>query len=121
MKVKVGVSNHHVHLTKEDLDILFGKDYKLNIKFNLNQPNQFASLETVTIKTDKSEISNVRILGPVREYTQVEIGNKEISKDKITSPLKPIIRKATPKDKKHTPHAFAQSDRWSVLSHHLSP
>lgn len=88
MEVILGVSNHHVHLTREDLDILFGNNYELNKKYDLNQPGQFASLELVTIKTDKSQIENVRILGPVREYTQVEISKTDAYKLGINPPLR---------------------------------
>jgi len=88
MKVTVGISNHHVHLTRDDLDILFGKNYELNQKYNLNQPGQFASLELVTIKTAKSQIENVRILGPVRNYTQVEISKTDAYKLGINPPLR---------------------------------
>ena len=48
MEVKVGVSNRHVHLTKEDVDILFGKDYELTPRNYLDQPGQYATEETVT-------------------------------------------------------------------------
>ena len=77
MKVSIGVSNRHVHLTKEHLEILFGKDYELKKKVDINQPGQYASTDVVTIKTAKSEIKNVRILGPIRPYTQVEISKTD--------------------------------------------
>lgn len=77
MKVNIGVSNRHVHLTKEHLEELFGLDYKLIEKNKLNQPNQFASTDTVIIKTDKNQINNVRVLGPTRSYTQVEISKTD--------------------------------------------
>ena len=54
MEVKVGVSNRHVHLTNEDLEILFGKGYNLTPRNYLDQPGQFATEETVTLKTDKN-------------------------------------------------------------------
>ncbi len=73
MKIKVGVSNRHVHLTREDLDILFGKDYELTVRNYLDQPGQFATEETVTLKTDKNAKEFVRIVGPIRNYTQVEL------------------------------------------------
>lgn len=73
MKVSVGISNHHVHLKRDDLAILFGNDYILeNIK-DLNQPGEFSSGATVMLQTEKGIIENVRVLGPCREYTQVEI------------------------------------------------
>lgn len=77
MKIPVGVSNRHVHLTKESVEILFGKDYSLTKRNDLTQPGQFACEETLTIKTDKSQINKVRVLGPVRNYDQVEISKTD--------------------------------------------
>ena len=73
MRVPIGVSNRHVHLTKEDLEILFGKDYKLTPRNYLDQPGQYATEETVTLKTDKNTKEHIRIVGPTRDYTQVEL------------------------------------------------
>ena len=73
MKVKVGVSQRHVHLAKDDVEILFGKNYVLTKLKDLYQPGQYACEEQVTIKGPKGEISNVRVLGPERNKTQVEI------------------------------------------------
>ncbi len=88
MKVSVGVSNRHVHLNQEDLEVLFGKDYQLNNISNLNQPGQFKTDLVVTIKTEKSEIKNVRVLGPVREYTQVEISKTDAYKLGLNPPIR---------------------------------
>lgn len=77
MKVKIGVSNRHCHLTREALDVLFGKEYNLTKRNDINQIGQFACNETVSIKTDKTIIENVRILGPLREYTQVEVSKTD--------------------------------------------
>ncbi len=77
MNIKMGISNRHVHLKKEDLDILFGKDYKLNVRNKLNQPTMFAAEETVTLKTPKNIKEHVRIVGPIRKYTQVEVLDKD--------------------------------------------
>lgn len=68
-----GVSNRHVHLSREDLDLLFGKGYKLTPTKDLGQPGQFACKETVTIVGPKGSIENVRILGPERKDTQIEV------------------------------------------------
>ena len=77
MEIKVGVSNRHVHLCKKDLEILFGDNYELTALRELTQPNQYACKEVVTIKTEKNSIPNVRVLGPLRSYTQVEISKTD--------------------------------------------
>ncbi|PKM52041.1 MAG: propanediol utilization protein [Firmicutes bacterium HGW-Firmicutes-7] len=71
--VPAGVSNRHIHIKQEDLEILFGKDYELNKLKDLKQPGEFASNETVTLVTKKATIPKVRILGPIRKDTQVEL------------------------------------------------
>lgn len=86
MKLKVGVSNRHIHLKQEDLDILFGSE--LTKRNDLTQPNQFAANETLTIKTDKDEIKNVRVLGPVRNYTQIEISKTDAYKLGLNPPVR---------------------------------
>ena len=77
MKVSIGVSNRHVHLKKEDLEILFGKGYELKIDKEMTQPSQFASTDFVDLKTDKNTIKHVRIVGPLRDYTQIEISKTD--------------------------------------------
>ena len=88
MEVKVGVSNRHVHLTKEDVEILFGKNYKLTPRNYLDQPGQFATEETVILKTEKNIKEYVRIVGPTRNYTQVEV----LEEDKEYFGINPPIR-----------------------------
>ena len=88
MKVSIGVSNRHVHLTKEHLEVLFGEGYELQKKSDLTQPGMFASNSLVTIKTEKSEIENVRIVGPIRSYTQVEISKTDAYKLGINPPVR---------------------------------
>lgn len=73
----VGVSNHHIHLCKEDLEELFGPGYELRPKRPLTQPGQFAAEETLTVIGSKGMIENVRILGPLRAETQVELSETE--------------------------------------------
>ena len=71
--IPVGVSNRHLHLSQEDQDILFGAGYQLTPIKDLSQPGQFACKEVVTICGPKGAIEKVRVLGPVRSKTQVEI------------------------------------------------
>jgi len=73
MKILINLSNHHIHLSEEDLAKLFGENYQLQKLHDLVQPGQFAAKETVTIKGAKGEIKNVRVLGPPRKQTQCEI------------------------------------------------
>ncbi|HSR05484.1 MAG TPA: phosphate propanoyltransferase [Proteiniclasticum sp.] len=71
--VPVGVSNRHIHVRREDLDRLYGKGYELTKLKDLKQPGEFAANETLEVKTDKGSFKKVRILGPVRGATQVEL------------------------------------------------
>lgn len=88
MKVSIGVSNRHVHLTKEHLNILFGENFELEKRNDLSQIGQYASTSVVTIKTEKDKIDNVRILGPVRSYTQVEISKTDAYKLGLNPPIR---------------------------------
>ena len=87
MKIKVGISNRHVHLTEEVYKILF-KDTKMEVVKELSQPGEFASNLFVTIKTPKNQIDKVRVLGPLRKYNQVEISKT----DSYALGLKPPVR-----------------------------
>ena len=88
MKVTIGVSNHHVHVTSEDLKTLFGEGVELNAIKPLNQPGQFAAEEKVTVKTENGELTGLRILGPCRNYTQVEISQTDARNLKISAPVR---------------------------------
>lgn len=72
-EIQVGISNRHVHLSQADLDTLFGEGYQMTKMKDLSQPGQYACKETVTICGPKGAIEKVRILGPVRSKTQVEV------------------------------------------------
>lgn len=71
--VPAAISARHVHLSGSDVEKLFGKGYRLKKLRDLNQPGQFACEEQVTFSGPKGSIGNVRILGPERGETQVEI------------------------------------------------
>ena len=86
MKVNIGISNRHVNLTLEHANTLFGKE--LTKLRDLVQKGQYACNEVVTIKTAKGEIPNVRVLGPTRNYSQVEISKTDAYKLGLNPPVR---------------------------------
>ncbi len=88
-EIKVGVSQRHIHLSREDLDTLFGKGYELTVKKML-MGREFASNEVVTlVGPSLKAIPNVRVLGPVRAHTQVEISRTDTFVLKVSPPVRP--------------------------------
>ena len=85
-KVSMNISARHVHLTKEAHAKLF--DHDLTVRNPLNQVGQFAANETVTVKTDKGVFENVRIIGPLRSYNQVELSMTDARKLGIKPPVR---------------------------------
>ncbi|MDQ1348643.1 MAG: acetate kinase, partial [Acidobacteriota bacterium] len=73
----VEVSAHHIHLTQEHVEALYGKGHQLTKHADLSQPGQYACKEQLTIVGPKGRIERVRVLGPTRRYTQVEIAMTE--------------------------------------------
>lgn len=69
----IALSNRHIHLSQEHLDILFGEGYELTKLKDLSQLGQFACEEKIDVVGPKATIKGVRILGPVRPETQLEI------------------------------------------------
>jgi putative phosphotransacetylase len=86
--IPVGISNRHIHLSQKDVDKLFGHGYQLTKLKDLSQPGQYACKETLMICGPKSMIENVRILGPVRKQTQVEILQSDSFKVGVQAPLR---------------------------------
>jgi putative phosphotransacetylase len=72
-KVETGISNKHIHLSDADLEKLFGPGHKLTLKKELKQPGQFAAEETVDVVGPKATLKGVRVLGPTRKESQVEL------------------------------------------------
>ena len=89
--VPVGVSNRHIHLTKADLAVLFGEGYELTPLKDPSQPGQFACKETLTlVGPSLRPIENVRVLGPLRGKSQVEIS----ATDSYVLKVKPPVRES---------------------------
>lgn len=88
MEISIGVSNHHVHLTKESLEILFGEGYELTNKRDLLQKGQYACEETVTLERNGKQLEHIRIIGPCRSYTQVELLEKDNEYFGIQAPVR---------------------------------
>ncbi|HHF08906.1 MAG: phosphate propanoyltransferase [Thermotogae bacterium] len=86
--IKAGVSNRHVHLSQEHLEILFGEGYELTPIKDLGQPGQYAAQEKVILVGPKGAIEGVRVLGPVRKATQVEISRTDAFKLGVKPPIK---------------------------------
>jgi acetate kinase len=86
--IPIGVSAHHVHLTQEDLETLFGSGHQLVPRAPLSQPGQFAAEEQVSLIGPKGRIQRVRVLGPVRNKTQVEISRTEEFQLGINAPVR---------------------------------
>lgn len=88
-RVPVAVSARHVHLAQKEIDILFGPGYQLTKRNDLYQPGEFAANEVVTLVGPKlRSLTNVRILGPVRDRTQVEISRTDAITLGIPAPVR---------------------------------
>ena len=88
-EVPVGVSNRHIHLSEADVETLFGKGYQLTPFKDLSQPGQYACKETLTIiGPSLRPIENVRVLGPTRSKSQVEISTTDSYQLKVKPPVR---------------------------------
>jgi putative phosphotransacetylase len=88
LDIPVGISNRHVHLSREDMDALFGCGATLTRMKAVKQPGQYAAEETVTLRGPKGELSKVRILGPLRSTTQIELSVSDGIALGIKAPLR---------------------------------
>ncbi|WP_299014875.1 phosphate propanoyltransferase [uncultured Photobacterium sp.] len=86
--IPTGVSNRHVHLSQADIEALFGLGYQLNPLKPLRQPGQFAAEECVTVVGPKGTISKVRVLGPARAETQLEVSKADCYALGIKAPVR---------------------------------
>lgn len=86
--IEVEASGRHVHLSRRDVELLFGEGYSLTHAKDLSQPGQFACKERVTITGPKGSIKNVVILGPERKDTQIEISLTDALSLGIKAPIR---------------------------------
>lgn len=87
-KVNVGISSKHIHLSQEHIDVLFGVGYSLTKKKDLSQPGQFAAEEMVTLIGPKGAMPGVRVLGPARKQSQVELSATDTFKIGVKPPVR---------------------------------
>ncbi len=88
LTIPAGVSNRHVHLSQGDLSVLFGEGYELKKMKDLKQAGEYAAEETVSVQGSKGKIDRVRVLGPLRAATQVEL----LISDGFTLGITPPVR-----------------------------
>jgi len=86
--IPLSISAHHVHLSQSDFESLFGTGRALTPRQALSQPGQFAAVETVNLMGPKGTVGNVRILGPFRKESQIEISRTEQFKLGIDAPIR---------------------------------
>lgn len=86
--IPVGISGRHVHLGRDDLEKLFGSGYSLTHVKDLKQPGQFAAKETVCIAGPKGSFAKVRVLGPLRAHSQIEISAGDAHALGVSPPLR---------------------------------
>ena len=110
--VPIEVSAHHVHLSQEHVEALFGPGYRLTPASELSQPGQFACKEQVNLVGPKGRVDRVRVLGPARRETQIEISMTE----QFKLGIQPPIRESG--DLKGTPGVTLEGARGSAVLDH---
>ena len=86
--VPIGISNRHIHLSQEHIEQLFGKGHTLTKTKDLSQPGQFACEETVTLIGPKGSMPGVRVLGPARNASQIELAATDTFKLGVKPPVR---------------------------------
>lgn len=87
-QVPVGISVRHIHLSRADVDRLFGRNYQLTPKKQLSQPGQYACEECLDVIGPKGELKKVRILGPERSASQIELAQTDCRNIGINAPVR---------------------------------
>jgi putative phosphotransacetylase len=93
LQIPIGISVRHVHISREHLDILYGPGYQLTQRNELAQPGQFAANEVISVVGPKlRSLTDVRILGPIRDQTQVELARTDAIPLGIDPPLAESVK-----------------------------
>ncbi len=123
--IPVEISAHHVHLSQADVEALFGPGHQLTPMHELSQPGQYACEEKVHLVGPKGRIANVRVLGPTRKETQVEIAMTEQFKLGVQPPIRQSgDLTGTPGLTLEGPHGSTQIERGVICAQrhiHMSP
>ena len=88
MNIPIEVSARHVHLSQDAAEVLFGKNYKFNVRKNLSQPGQYACEERIDIIGPRGSLNSVSVLGPFRHETQVEISLTDARRIGLKPPVR---------------------------------
>jgi putative phosphotransacetylase len=86
--IKLGISARHIHLDREAMDVLFGKDSQLHKIKDLGQPGEFTSEEKVDLISEKALIRGMRVIGPLRKQTQIELAMTDARALGLKPPLR---------------------------------
>jgi putative phosphotransacetylase len=86
-EVAIGVSHHHLHVSAADFEALFGKGKAPSVLRTISQPGQFAASETVTVAGPKGKLEGVRVVGPVRGATQLELSPSDCRHIGVEAPV----------------------------------
>lgn len=109
LMVEVEASGRHVHLCRQDVELLFGEGYQLTKVRDLSQPGQFVCKERISLTGPKGTLENVVILGPERKETQAEVSLT----DSLVLGIKPPIRQSG--DIENTPGAIFSNGSRQVV------
>lgn len=88
MKLPIALSNRHIHLSKDDINKLFGEGHELTKTKDLSQPGQFACEEKVDVIGPKGTLKGLRVLGPARKQTQIEVSLADARALGVTAPIR---------------------------------
>jgi len=110
MKIPIEISARHVHLSQRDFEKLFGKDKKLTFSRKLSQEEEFASEQKITLINFNKKIENVRVIGPFRKDSQVEISFT----DAYNLRLKPLPKIKVSRDISNTTNILAKGSNSSI-------